>query len=267
MTTPTLRWDIFLKLAKELGCIGVEFRNDLSSPLFDGGTPEEAASLAKEYNLDILALSEVKMFNDWSKETAEEADQLMRLAKACGAKAISLIPRNDGVGLGVTERKKDLSRAFYELLPMLKSYDLVGLVEPLGFESCGLRYKSDIVEEIEKLGAASTFKIVHDTFHHYLAGGGAFYPEHTGIIHISGVVDQTLTIAQMGDEHRILVDKDDRLGNVLQIEEMLAAGFNGPISFEAFSTQVHEMNKPQFQIQKSFEYIQNNMTRVWEKSA
>lgn len=261
MTTPTLRWDAFLNLASELGCVGVEFRNDLISPLFDGAEPEKIALKAKEYNLDILALAEVKMFNDWSEEKRKEANQLMRVAKACGAKAVSLIPRNDGVGLGVNERRNDLSRAFCELLPMLKSYDLVGLVEPLGFESCGLRYKSEIVEEIEKLGAESTLKIVHDTFHHHLAGGGEFYPEHTGIIHISGVVDTALTVAQMGDEHRILVDENDRLGNVIQIEKMLVAGFNGPISFEAFSTQVHEMNEPHTQIQKSFEFIQQNITR------
>lgn len=262
MTTPTLRWDAFLKLASDLGCVGVEFRNDLSGSLFDGDTPEEVGLLAKEYNLDILALAEVKMFNDWSSEKAEEADQLMRIAKACGAKAVSLIPRNDGVGLGVDERKNDLSLALSELLPMLKSYGLVGLVEPLGFESCGLRYKNDVVEEIEKLGAVDTFKIVHDTFHHHLAGGGELYPEYTGIIHISGVVNTELNVGKMGDEHRILVDENDRLGNVVQIEQMLAAGYNGPVSFEAFSPAVHEMKEPHVQIQNSFEFIQKNIAHA-----
>ncbi len=34
MTTPKLGWLAFLDLAKDLGCVGVEFRNDLQGPLF-----------------------------------------------------------------------------------------------------------------------------------------------------------------------------------------------------------------------------------------
>ena len=33
MTTPNLGWESFLDLAKGLGCVGVEFRNDLKPPL------------------------------------------------------------------------------------------------------------------------------------------------------------------------------------------------------------------------------------------
>lgn len=261
MTTPDMRWDDFLKLASELGCVGVEFRNDLQGPLFEGDAPEKVALLAAKYNLEILALAEVKMFNDWSDKKAVEANQLMRFAKVCGAKAVSLIARNDGKRMGEAERIEDLQTALSELLPMLKDYDLLGMVEPLGFELCNIRNKIDTVNAIDKLGAHDTFKIVHDTFHHHLAGGGELYPKHTGIIHISGVVDPSLSVERMGDEHRILVDADDRLGNVVQLEIMMAAGFDGPVSFEAFSPQVHEMSDPLSEIQKSFEFIQRNMKR------
>lgn len=261
MTTPDMRWDDFLILASELGCVGVEFRNDLNRALFDGDAPENVTLLANKYKLDILALAEVKMFNDWSDEKAKETDQLMHIAKACGAKAISLIARNDGKRMSEVERVEDLQTSFSELLPMLKANDLIGMVEPLGFEPCNIRNKLDTVHAIDKLGAHDTFKIVHDTFHHHLAGGGELYPDHTGIIHISGVVDPSLNVAQMGDEHRILVDVDDRLENVRQLDEMLLAGFDGPVSFEAFSSQVHEMKDPKTQINKSFDFIEKNMKR------
>lgn len=261
MTTPDMRWDDFLKLASELGCVGVEFRNDLNSPLFSGDAPQDVALLAARYNLDILALAEIKMFNNWSDEKAHEADQLIRIAKACGAKAVSLIARNDGNRMSEVERAEDLQTSLSELLPMLKANALLGMIEPLGFAACNIRNKIDTVYAIDKLGANDTFKIVHDTFHHHLAGGGELYPHHTGIVHISGIADTSLNVEQMGDEHRILVDGDDRLGNVVQLEEMTVNGFDGPVSFEAFSSQVHEMKNPKGEIQKSFEFIQRNMKR------
>jgi 2-keto-myo-inositol isomerase len=62
--------------------------------------------------------------------------------------------------------------ALKALKPMLEDHDLVGMVEPLGFEICALRYKSEAVEGIEAIGGKGRFKLVHDTFHHTLAHGG-----------------------------------------------------------------------------------------------
>ncbi len=39
MTARNLGWEAFLDLSKELGCVGVEFRNDLPGPLFGGADP------------------------------------------------------------------------------------------------------------------------------------------------------------------------------------------------------------------------------------
>ncbi|MCJ8518633.1 putative xylose isomerase-like sugar epimerase [Pseudorhizobium tarimense] len=65
--------------------------------------------------------------------------------------------------------------------------------------------------------AKSHFRLLHDTFHHHLAGESEFFPEYTGIVHMSGVSEQQIDVEQVCDEHRILVDDDDRLGNVAQI--------------------------------------------------
>ena len=95
----------------------------------------------------------------------------------------------------------------------------------------------------------------HDTFHHSLAGGGPIYAKKTGIVHISGVVDPSLSLGKMEDEHRVLVDEKDRLGNIEQITALLAAGYCGPISFECFSPKIHALVDPYIKIKKSFDYI------------
>ena len=262
MTAPAMRYDEFLELARDLGCWGVELRNDLPRPGFNGEVPEKVRWAAEAAGLRILALAEVKSFNDWSDGKFEEARALMKVAKACGAEAVSLIPRNDGLGLGNGERQANLRLALRELLPLLEEYGLIGLVEPLGFEICALRYKSEAVEAIEALGATGRYKLVHDTFHHFLAGGGPIFPEHTGIVHISGVVDPAPSISEMRDEHRVLVDDHDRLGNIEQLQSLLAAGYDGPISFEPFSPVVHNFTDPKAELSRSFDFITNRLAAI-----
>jgi 2-keto-myo-inositol isomerase len=262
MTTPALRYDAFLELARDLNCCGVEFRNDLPSALFDGDAPEKVRWAAEAAGIRILALAEIKSFNNWSDSKLAEARALVKVAKACGAEAVSLIPRNDGLGLGNGERQANLRLALREILPLLDEYDLIGLVEPLGFEVCALRYKSEAVEAIEALGAAGRYKLVHDTFHHYLAGGGPLFPEHTGIVHVSGVVDPKPSVSEMRDEHRVLVDDHDRLGNIEQLLALRQAGYDGPVSFEAFSPVVHSISDPKAALSRSFDFIANRLAVV-----
>jgi 2-keto-myo-inositol isomerase len=161
--------------------------------------------------------------------------------------------------MGNGERQAHLRVALKALKPMLEDHGLVGLVEPLGFEICALRYKSEAVEAIEALGAAGQFKLVHDTFHHHLAHGGPIFPAMTGMVHISGVSDQQVSVAEMTDAHRILVDAADRLGNVAQIAALAKAGYTGPISVEAFAPEVHALADPARAIAASFEFIRSEL--------
>ena len=259
MTVARASYAQLLDIAAGLGCIGVEVRNDLPQPLFDGMSPAEAGAMARDRDLRLLAVAEVKRFNDWSDDKAAEALALMAIAREAGAEAVSLIPRNDNLGMGNGERQANLRVALRELKPMLEDHGLVGLVEPLGFEICALRYKSEAVDAIEALDARGTFRLVHDTFHHHLAHGGPIYPAHTGIIHISGVTDPDLGVAEMGDEHRVLVDERDRLGNVEQIAALEAAGYAGPVSFEAFAPSVHASADPAGDLKSSIEFIRSRL--------
>lgn len=244
-----------LATANALGMAGIELRNDLPQPLFDGLAPEEAGRKIRAAGLRLLALAEVKRFNDWSDGRRAEALSLMRIARAAGAEAVSLIPRNDNQGMGNGERQANLRVALRDLKPMLEDHGLVGLVEPLGFAICALRHKAEAVEAIEALGAKGRFRLVHDTFHHFLAGGGPIYPEHTGVVHVSGVVAPAISADEMTDAHRVLVDGHDRLGNVEQLAAFAAAGWRGPVSFEAFAPETHASADPVGDIRKSMDFI------------
>ncbi len=262
MTAPEQDWQSFLNLAADLGCAGVEFRNDLGRPLFEGADPAIVGQAVRAKGLRFLALAEVKRFNDWSDEKAAEAEALMKIAVAAGAEAISLIPRNDNVATDRTESRRVTETALREILPMLRSYGLKAMVEPLGFEICSLRYKEVLADAITAVDGQGIYWMVHDTFHHHLAGGGALFPELTGIVHVSGVVDPTVAVADMRDPHRVLVDAQDRLGNLAQINGLRVTGYKGPISYEPFAPSVHNLADPKAALAESMAYIRQNVASV-----
>ena len=259
MTVRHRSWPVLLDMAASLGCIGVEVRNDLGSLLFDGLSTSAAMDLAGEKGLRILALAEVKMFNDWSDARETQAQALMETAAACGAEAIALIPRNDGQRLGEAERRNDLQTGLRALKPMLNEHGLTGLVEPLGFASCGMRLKSEAVSAIDAEDGGDTFKLVHDTFHHSLSGETDLFAERTGIIHVSGVTDPSLDSDQMQDAHRVLVDANDRIGNITQLQQLLAQGYDGPISFEVFAPEIHDITDPKVALSRSIQFIESRL--------
>jgi 2-keto-myo-inositol isomerase len=261
MTAPGQDCRRFLDLAASLGCVGVELRNDLAdkklsgAAFFDGEAPEVIGAYARSKGLRLLGLSEAYGFNTWSEPMRAKVQLLVDQAKASGAESVSLIPRNDAPGWSDAERMNALRGAIAAILPMLDKADLVALIEPLGFTTSTLRSKSEAVEAIEAEGGIGRFKLVHDTFHHHLAGGGPIFPEHTGIVHISGVVDPSLKPEEMQDGHRILVDARDRLGNVEQIRALTHAGYTGAFSYEPFSPLVHALADPEAAIRESFDFI------------
>ncbi len=267
MTVANASYQALLDIATRCGCVGVEVRNDLTGDLFDGVDPVEAGRMAKNSGLRILALAEVKAFNRFSDSVMAQVEALAATAVACGAEGISLIPCNDGTEISSRgEHRRQLVGALREIHPVLERNNLLGFIEPLGFSTATLRHKVDAVEAIESVGSVR-FRIVHDTFHQYLASGDSSTPEtvfaeHTGIVHVSGVINADLTAATMADEHRVLVDANDRLGNVQQLTQLLEAGYSGPVSVEAFAPSVHAMTHPTAALQASFNYLESEVNAV-----
>jgi len=158
---------------------------------------------------------------------------------------------------GSGERASHLRTALAAILPMLVEARIIGLIEPLGFVTSSLRYKREAVEAIEAVGGERSFRLVHDTFHHHLAQEEDYFPEYTGIVHISGVADPQPAVDDMRDDHRMLVDERDRLGNVVQIEVLIKGGYNGAFSMEAFSPQVHAIADHAGPLAQSLDYLRS----------
>jgi len=262
ITAPRLMARAFIDLAQRLGCVGVELRNDLAdkqltgAAFFDGETPKSVGDYAHGKGVRLLGLSEVYAFNRWSDEIKAKVETLIAEAQASGAESISLIPSNDGRTESDDARLSALRDALARILPLLDKANLIALVEPLGFTTSSLRRKREAIAAIEAVGGKARYKLVHDTFHHHLAHETEFFPEMTGIVHISGVVDPSLTVEQMGDEHRILVTPQDRLGNIAQIKVLKAAGYNGAYSYECFAPSVHADGALEKHIAESLKLIE-----------
>ncbi len=227
-----------IDLAAALELDGVELRNDVpgGSP---GDDPGRVRDLASAAGVSILSINALQRFNDWTPARAAEARELASAAQACGAAMLALCPVNDaGFFPSETRRLGGLRDALQGLAPILADAGIMGMIEPLGFVTSSLRLNWEAVEAIEDQGLGDRFRIVHDTFHHYLAGEPHLLPDWTALVHISGV-DVDLPLADLRDEHRVLVDGDDRLGNIAQIIALLAGGYGGPFVFEPFAASVH----------------------------
>jgi 2-keto-myo-inositol isomerase len=260
MTVPTMSVDAVLGLASDLGCVGVEFRNDLDRPLFDGMSPETVKDLAANANIRILALAEVKAFNDAPETKTAAALDLMQTALACGAEGVALIPRVADAPVDRADQRAALRRALDVYLPMLTDHNLVGFIEPLGFATSTLRHKDDAAAVLAEMGNPACFKLLHDTFHHHLSGDTQYHAGLTGIVHISGITDPTPTTADMTDAHRVLVDGDDRLGNIDQLQTLYAQGYTGPASYECFAPHVHTIADPAKALAGSISFITAHLT-------
>ncbi|HVZ13219.1 MAG TPA: TIM barrel protein [Bauldia sp.] len=254
MAAPQLGLAEFFSLARALGLSEVEIRNDIAGkPILDGTAPAVVKAAAEKAGVTIITINALQRFNDWDASREREAIALADYARACGARALVLVPVNDGSGRGDGERQKNVETALRGLKPILRDRGIIGLVEPLGFAVCSLSRKSEAAAAINAVGG--DFRLVHDTFHHHLAGERQTFPALTGLVHISGVEDPGLRVADMRDQHRVLVGPHDRLGNVEQIHALRSAGYHGPFSFEPFAEELRHLPDPAAAIRASMDFI------------
>jgi 2-keto-myo-inositol isomerase len=253
-TAPKLGFAAFLDLAAELGCVGVEPRNDLGRTLFDGIEPVRAGEMARERGLRFIGLSEIYPFNDWSENRRAAVACLIETAQAAGAETVSLIPRVDGRegdGAGADTLRAVLA----EILPMLHGTGVVGLVEPIGFSTSSVKFQREATQAIESLGADDRLGIVHDTFQHALAGDADIVVRHIRLVHISGISGGSDVLTDSLDAQRTLVDESDRTDTSGQMKRLLEAGYTGPFSYECTSPLVQNLGEPKTQIDASITYL------------
>ncbi|MEJ7136903.1 TIM barrel protein [Amphibiibacter pelophylacis] len=244
----------FFAMARALGIRDVEIRNDTPNVV---GTlaPADVKAAAQVAEVTLLSINALYPFNVWNDERRAQTEKLADYAAACGAQALVMCPLNDGTPVS----QADVVNALKAIKPILESRGISGLVEPLGFPVSSLRRKADAIAAIQAAGGEGRFKLVHDTFHHHLAGETEFFPAWTGLVHISGVTDKDVAVSDMLDAHRVLVDDRDRLGNAEQIRALIAAGYSGPFSFEPFAAEVQELADPQSALADSMGWLRERV--------
>ncbi len=249
-------------LSRELGIDEVEIRNDLAGvPLQDGTPAAIVGEAARSAGIAILSINALQRFNEWDAARADEAEELAAYAAGCGARALVMCPVNSVTDTRSAHRHvADLRESLAALQPILAAHRLIGLIEPLGFEESSLRLKRTALDAIDAVGVAGTFSVLHDTFHHFLAGETEIFPTRTGLAHISGVEDRTLEHNRIRDAHRVLVGPADRMDNVGQIAALRQGGYAGPFSFEPFASEIHAMSDIAAALRASMAAIEHTVT-------
>jgi 2-keto-myo-inositol isomerase len=263
MVAPRLDLTKFFDLAKSLDLRGVEIRNDLEGNAnLTNFSAAAIRDLADERGLEIVSINALQRFNDWNDARAQQARDLAVFARDCGAKALVLCPVNDPkYRLSDAGRHKNLRGALRALSTILDGTGVRGLVEPLGFRESSLRLKREAIDAIEDIGATDRFQLVHDTFHHHLAGEKEIFPLQTGLVHISGVESKDKSLDEIRDEDRVLVGPADILRNPAQIDALVDGGYAGYLSFEPFASSVHNQTNIEQALKGSQAYLDREIRR------
>ena len=239
--TPQLGILEFIALAKRANFQAVELRNDLNGrTVTDGLNPLQVKQAASIAGLHIATINALQHFNEKPQTHKKELEELLKVGKSLGCDAIVLCPVN-----GIAE-DEDRSRWHHQSVEALVTYadlfgeyGLLGYVEPLGFAVSSLRTKEEALSAIKESGKESHYKLVHDTFHHYLGGEKAFYPQQTGIVHLSAVVTEK-SMENIQDIDRVLLSPSDILSSQSQARALTEGGYEGYLSFEPFSAEVQQ---------------------------
>ncbi len=264
---PSLGLEGFFEFADSVGIRKVELRNDIGSRnAVDDLQPAAAAKMAADMGIEIISINALQKFNLYSvrEKAMSELSALLELAKAIGCHAVVLCPNNDPTDARTpAQRAAETTDALSAFGPLFTKAGILGLIEPLGFAISSLASLVTTQESIRKSGFAC-YRIVHDTFHHYIGPddpavlGGAYDVSNTGLVHISGV-ESDLPTADYRDQHRVLVGPADHMNSKEQILRLDRLGFAGDFSFEPFSPAIQKLSRDKLAdaLRQSIDFIRS----------
>ncbi|HCK01825.1 MAG TPA: inosose isomerase [Serratia grimesii] len=242
---PNLDLAQFFSLVKKCGLSKVELRNDMpSGKVTDNLSNEQLNALAAEYGIDIITINALGMFNllDDRVTLLKNAEALLSQAQAIHSKALVLCPHcSAGDSRSEEQKKTDTLAALKLLAPLFTKYGVQGYVEPLGFGISSLR--SSLLTQSLIRDSGAPYKIVMDTFHHYLSDvpqpefDAQIQIDGIGLVHLSGVEDPREKNT-LSDEERIMLSDKDRLESKKQVQNLERLGYTGIYAFEPFSSQL-----------------------------
>ncbi|CAI1117645.1 TIM barrel protein [Serratia quinivorans] len=242
---PNLDLEPFFSLVKKCGLSKVELRNDMpSGKVTDNLSNDQLNALAAKYGIEIVTINALGKFNlpGDSAILLQNAEALLSQAQAIHSQALVLCPHCSADDRRSEEQKKTDTLAALKLLaPLFKQYGVQGYVEPLGFGISSLR--SSLLTQSLIRDSGAPYKIVLDTFHHYLSDvaqpefDAQIQIEGIGLVHLSGVEDARSKSA-LSDEERIMLSHQDRLESKKQVQNLERLGYTGIYAFEPFSSQL-----------------------------
>jgi 2-keto-myo-inositol isomerase len=260
VTKPQIPLEAFLAFAAELGIKRVEVRNDFTDKgILDGLTDAALRQALARTGTQILTINALYPFEDLRAlpDHLERLKGMIQEAQRIDCPCIVLCPLNDASDPRTAQQRADeLVAALNAYGPLFQAAGMIGLIEPLGFEICALRTKRAALAGIRGSDYPQCFKLLHDTFHHFLSGETEFFPRETAIIHVSGVLAGKPRPA-ITDEDRLLVTPDDIMDSRGQVAALLAGGCSAAISYEPFSSQVRDLplGELKVQLQESIAYL------------
>jgi 2-keto-myo-inositol isomerase len=242
---PNLDLEQFFSLVKKCGLNKVELRNDMpSGKVTDNLSNDQLNALAEKYGIEIVTINALGMFNLLDDQAAllKNAEALLSQAQAIRSKALVLCPHcSAGDNRSEEQKKTDTLTALKLLAPLFRQYGVQGYVEPLGFGISSLR--SSLLTQSLIRDSGAPYKIVLDTFHHYLSDvtqpefDAQIQIDGIGLVHLSGVEDLRAKSA-LSDEERIMLSDKDRLESKKQVQDLERLGYTGIYAFEPFSSQL-----------------------------
>ena len=246
-----------IDLAVELGISAIELRTDIKeNSITDMAIAKSVAKYALKKNIKILTINALYPFNIWNKELEDQAEKLADLCQAASARGLVCCPLvSDTTKFTEDEQIQKATEALKKISPILKSRGLVGHVEALGFSKSSLRKKKLALEAIDSLGMNNVFDLLHDNFHHAAANETEYHAKRTGLVHISSVFDQSLSMEDLQDSHRFFVQDKDITFCIQQIQELINRGYNGYFSLEPFADEIWGYSNPLTEIRASMDYI------------
>ena len=250
----------FFLFASDLAFESVELRNDLAGKEILDGLPDDAVrNLLNVTGVKALTINALYPFEDARALDANlvKLKGLITEAKRINCSQIVLCPLNEaGDPRSPGQRADQLVAALNAFGPLFAEAKMTGLLEPLGFSVSALRTKKAALAGISQCDYSGSYKLLHDTFHHYLGEETDFFPAETALVHVSGVLPGKARSA-ITDWDRVLVTDDDILDSCGQAVTLLNAGYSGPFSYEPFSPQVQNLSAATLKtdLQKSIEYL------------
>ncbi|MBV9490316.1 MAG: TIM barrel protein [Verrucomicrobia bacterium] len=257
---PQIPLEEFLRFTADLGIKYVEVRNDFTDKgVLDGLSDGAVQKAFTDTSIQALTINALYPFEDGRMLMAnlQKLKELIAEAGRIRCPQIVMCPLNDAADpRSPAQRADELVAALNAYGPVFAEANMTGLIEPLGFPICSLRTKKAALEGIARCNYPDCYRLLHDTFHHYLSGETEFFPNQTAVVHVSGLLAGK-SKAETTDEDRVLVTRDDVMDNRGQVATLLADGCTAPISYEPFSSQVRSLPLPELkaQLQQSIDYL------------